>query len=277
MSVLSSEFCLTPDFWKNLAAAQADSYVAAQPFPHIVIDNFLPQHIADAILQEFDDVLAGDSWHKYVHENSKKLAITKENELGPLTRHVIAQLNNSDAVTFLEKLTGISGLIPDPHLWGGGLHRIDKGGFLDVHADFNWHERLRLDRRLNLLLYLNKDWEEAYGGALELWDANMVGCEKKVLPLFNRCVIFNTTDFSYHGHPIPLTCPEDRARKSLALYYYSNGRPSGEVFRDHSKETLYYETGDQRRHATLKVWLRKIMPPVLFTAIGTIRRAIKKI
>ncbi|NEN95926.1 MAG: 2OG-Fe(II) oxygenase, partial [Moorea sp. SIO3I7] len=126
-----------------------------------------------------------------------------------------------------------------PHFVGGGLHQIEKGGYLKIHADFNRHTKLRLDRRLNLLIYLNKDWQEDYGGHFEMWDTEMTQSQKKILPVFNRCVIFSTTDFSYHGHPEPLTCPEGRTRKSLALYYYSNGRPAEELSKSGDHSTLF--------------------------------------
>jgi hypothetical protein len=145
-----------------------------------------------------------------------------------MTRHLLAQFNSSTFTSFLEDLTAISGLIPDPHYLGGGLHQIEPGGLLKVHADFNRHEQLRLDRRLNLILYLNRDWREEYGGHLELWNRDMTRCEARILPVFNRCVVFTTTSLSYHGHPEPLTCPPGMTRKSMALYYYSNGRPAAE-------------------------------------------------
>jgi hypothetical protein len=125
-------------------------------------------------------------------------------------------------------LTGISGLIPDPYLEGGGLHQIERDGFLKVHADFNVHAKLRLDRRLNFILYLNQDWREEYNGHLELWDRGMTRCVRKVLPVCNRAVVFVTTDWSFHGHPEKLACPPGRTRKSVALYYYTNGRPAEE-------------------------------------------------
>tara|TARA_Y100000287_G_scaffold143386_1_gene118113 strand:- start:3 stop:521 length:519 start_codon:yes stop_codon:yes gene_type:complete len=130
-------------------------------------------------------------------------------------------------------LTGIEEiLIPDPYFLGGGLHEIKKGGFLKIHSDFNFHPQMKLSRRLNLLLYLNKDWQEDYGGHIEFWDRSMKECGKKFLPIFNRMVIFSTTHSSFHGHPEPLNCPETRSRKSIALYYYSNGRPKNEVHKD---------------------------------------------
>ena len=177
-----------------------------------------------------------------------------ETQFGSATRALLYQLNSSVFIDFLETLTGIRGLIPDPHFWGGGVHQIVRGGFLKVHTDFNRHPRLKLDRRLNLLLYLNPEWQEEWGGHLELWDRGMAKCGKRILPIFGRCVVFSTTDFSNHGHPDPLNCPEGMTRKSLALYYYSNGRPSSETagkhystsFRRRPGEKPFSQQGDHR-------------------------------
>ena len=146
--------------------------------------------------------------------------------MGESTRHLLSQFNSSTICEFLQVLTGIEKLIPDPHFVGGGLHQIVQGGFLKIHADFNWHGDLDLHRRINLLVYLNKNWKEEYGGHLELWDKEMKNCEERVLPVFNRCAIFTTTSDSWHGNPAPLTCPEGWTRKSLALYYYLCLRPN---------------------------------------------------
>ena len=93
---------------------------------------------------------------------------------------MLDQFNSETMVDFLEQLTGISGLIPDPHFWGGGLHQIERGGHLKVHSDFNWHEELLLDRRLNMIVYLNEDWDPEWGGGLELWDRDMTACQERV-------------------------------------------------------------------------------------------------
>tara|TARA_B100000029_G_scaffold101123_1_gene91409 strand:+ start:783 stop:1556 length:774 start_codon:yes stop_codon:yes gene_type:complete len=214
----------------DIAEQHGGSYANADPFPHAVIDDFLPEDVAEEVLAEFPDA-RNDEWihrppdHKY---QQRKLKHYDEQTMGPVVRNVLSQFNSAAMIEFLEKVTGIDGLIPDPYYWGGGMHLIERGGFLKVHADFNWHEKLRLDRRVNLLLYFNKEWDESYGGHLELWNREMSSCVKRVLPVFNRCVIFNTTDTSFHGHPDPIACPEGRNRKSLALYYYSNGRPASE-------------------------------------------------
>jgi Rps23 Pro-64 3,4-dihydroxylase Tpa1-like proline 4-hydroxylase len=220
----------------RLGESLRPTYLAAAPFPHVVIDDFLPPALLDQVVAEFPGPDAVD-WKRFKDGTGRKLATRDESQFGPTTLALIHHLNSSRFIRFLEALTGIDCLVPDPHLEGGGLHQIERGGFLKVHADFNLHKKLKLDRRLNVLLYLNKDWADEYGGNLELWTQEMDRCVKKISPIFNRCVVFNTTDFSFHGHPEPLTCPEGRARRSIALYYYSNGRPAEELSRSHS--TLY--------------------------------------
>jgi len=220
----------------GLADRLSTSYGSATPFPHVIIDDFLEDWVLDEVLREFptpDEI----SWRRYKTPTESKLASKWGHQLGPFTRHVLSQFNSSAMCDFLEKLTGIGGIIPDPYFVGGGLHQIESGGFLKVHVDFNRHKRLRLDRRLNLLLYLNRDWQDEYGGNLEIWDKDMRVLCHSVRPDFNRCVIFNTTSTSYHGHPRPLTSPKGVTRKSMALYYYTSGMP--EVYGRHS--TLFKE------------------------------------
>jgi hypothetical protein len=219
-----------------LAATLRTGYPGAHPFPHVVIDDFLPPEVADQALDEFPGPSSID-WVRFNHGGALKLGSRNELELSAFTRSVLYQLNSAALLQFLESLTGIGGLVSDPYFEGGGLHQIERGGFVKIHADFNVHPKLRLERRLNLLIYLNRDWKEEYGGHLELWNHAMTRCEKRILPLFNRCVIFSTTDRAFHGHPEPLTCPAGMTRKSLALFYYSNGRPEEEQAPAHS--TLY--------------------------------------
>ena len=170
-----SLFIFDPPTLADLAQRHREAYAKAEPFPHIVMDSFLPEGVLDPVLDEFPDPTKID-WISFNRPTEKKLITRDENQLGPYTRHLIAQFHSSTFGRFLQGLTGINGLIPDLHLVGGGLHRVEPGGFLKVHADFNWHDELRLDRRLNVLLYLNKDWKEEYGGHLELWDKGMTRC-----------------------------------------------------------------------------------------------------
>lgn len=281
MSVISL-FQISPDYLKDLAFKYREAYSQAQPFPHIVIDDFLPESILENILNEFPKVSSID-WQKFDNSAEKKLASKVELQMGDATRLLLYQLNSSVFINFLEQLTGIDGIISDPHFEGGGLHQIERGGYLKMHVDFNRHSKLRLARRLNLLIYLNKNWKEEYGGHLELWDKDMTRREKKILPIFNRCVIFNTTDYSYHGHPEPLTCPEGQTRKSLALYYYSSGRPAEELSNTHS--TLFQSRPGEKliqenpSGNTVKTVLKKLFPPILIDAGNYLRnmQQLKKI
>lgn len=257
----------------KIAEAQQDSYVSAHPFPHIVIDDFLPDAVIDALLGEFPDPKGDVDWQRLDHGHERKLALADDSSMGPVTRHVLSQFNSSPFVNFLEVLTGISGLIPDPHFVGGGLHQIEPGGFLGVHADFNIHKRLRLDRRLNVLLYLNRNWKEEYGGHLQLWSRDMARCEEEVLPIAGRCVVFSTTDDSFHGHPEPLKCPANVTRKSLALYYYSSGRPVEETSRSHS--TLFRSSSaDRKSRPDVRDLTRLLMPPIMLQGVRSVRNGL---
>ena len=215
-----------------LARKFHDQYLNARPFPHIILDDFLPTAVIKKIVEEFP---SSETFHWKALYNPKenKASCEDETKLGKNTRHLIYQFNSSPFLEFLERLTGINGLIPDPHLRGGGLHQIGRGGYLKIHADFNYYPKLKLERRINLLLYLNENWQEEYGGHLELWNKEMAQCEKKALPILNRCLIFSTTDSAYHGNPDPLNCPPNRYRRSLALYYYTSNRPSEEKTEPH--------------------------------------------
>ena len=208
-------------------------YRTADPFPHTVIDAFLDEGLIQRVSAEFIAMDRSD-WRRSNSAHERKLSTEDESRFGPFTSRVIAALNSGAFLNFLERLTGISGLIADPYLRGGGLHEIEPGGKLDVHADFNLYERLKVYRRLNLLLYLNPSWQDAWGGHLELWSADCRTKVKSIGPLLNRAVIFDTSNKSYHGHPNPLACPDGESRKSIALYYYTTEYPYQEDLAPHS-------------------------------------------
>ena len=209
-------------------ASLRDAYAGARPFPHVAIDGLFEDGVLDGVLAGFPPP-SDPAWGRFENTLENKLGnYGRLEELSPPIRSFLSALNSPRLLSFLETLTGIDGLIPDPYFGGGALHQIVRGGFLKVHADFNWHPKLRLDRRLNMLVYLNRGWRPEWGGALELWDREMSGPVASILPAFNRTVVFTTTDSSFHGHPHPLACPEGTTRKSVSLYYYSNGRPAAE-------------------------------------------------
>jgi 2OG-Fe(II) oxygenase superfamily len=254
-----------------LAQENAQKYLTNKPFPHIYFDNFLPLEAAEAALREFPEPKQL-AWSQFNNQNEKKLAFDVVEKLPPPVRDVLYFLNSRPMLQFLEVLTGIQGVLPDPYYVGGGVHQIKPGGKLEIHADFNRHTKLKLDRRINVLIYLNKDWKEEYGGHFELWNREMTQAEQKILPLFNRCAIFSTTSFSYHGHPNPLACPPGRTRKSIATYYYSNGRPEEEVSESHSTLFQHRPGAEEPKQSVIKSAVRAVTPPIIIDTIKRLRR-----
>jgi len=183
-----------------------------RPFPHVVIDNFLTEKEIDRILDEWPVNMQSTD-----RDTAKKRFTRK---LPPMAKKLIKRLNSKLFIRELERITGIPKLLPDRELNGGGLHEIGRGGFLKMHVDFNQLPGV-IYRRVNLLVYLNKDWNPEWGGQLLLGDRG----QKSVEPIAGRAVIFLTSETSWHGHPDPLQCPENRCRRSIALYYYTKEKP----------------------------------------------------
>jgi Rps23 Pro-64 3,4-dihydroxylase Tpa1-like proline 4-hydroxylase len=215
----------------RLAQALAAGYRNADPFPHVVIDDFIRPAAAQAIAAAVPPPDADRRWKQITDSyrdgdlsQAGKLGLPDEQQLSPLLRELLWEMNSAEFLDFLQDLTGVPGLIADPRFHGGGVHQTLPGGYLGIHADFTEHRYYGLSRRLNVLLYLNPAWEDAWGGHLELWRRDLSACVRRVRPTLGRCVIFNTDATSYHGHPEPLACPPGVTRKSIALYYYSNGR-----------------------------------------------------
>ena len=216
----------------EIGKSSSQDYQNKSPFPHFVRDNVFDEEVLNEILEEFE--ISEQAFFAFDTKYEKKLQMNKEEHFGPMTLNFFHQLNSSRFLAFLEELTGIERLLPDPYLSGGGLHKIPSGGKLGIHVDFNKNEQLGLYRRVNVLIYLNKDWKEEYGGHFELWGDRYGKDKKKLLPIFNRMAIFTTTRDSFHGHPEPLTCPQDRSRKSLAFYYYTAGDRGNQAATAHS-------------------------------------------
>ena len=235
------DFCFDMQRLQASVADDAAAYASAQPFPHIVIDDFLHPAALEHAMREFPAPEAITGWRRPNDRDDQgriaailKLGYSNEVEFGPTLRRLVYELNSGPFLRYVSALTGIEHLIPDPYMMGAGLHQYLPGAILRVHADFNRAPGTQLDRRLNLLLYLNPAWDPAWNGALELWDEGMRQCAASLQPIANRCVIFSTTSTSFHGMPDPLACPDGTTRRSLALYYYSNGRPAHEQCADHS-------------------------------------------
>jgi hypothetical protein len=223
----------------------AKQYQSAQPFPNIVFNDLVDTDLLNSVVDEFPDLENADpnTRVKYWNPLEMKHITSGPTNIGPRTQALIDYLNGPEWLAKLQVITGIpEPLIADHKLMGGGLHSSPKGGLLKLHIDFNKHYETGYDRRVNLLLYLNKDWHEDWGGNIELWEHGFdengeITAEQRMvseLPTFNKMVIFNTTETSLHGHPDPNQCPDNRKRMSLALYYYTNGRSDIEEGQKHN-------------------------------------------
>ena len=218
-------------------AALAERYRTAQPYPHVVLDDFIDPALLRRVVAEFPD-RAGRTYFDRPQERLKYQFDPNSVKSG-LIRNLLAELNGEPFLAFLTAMTGIDRLISDPYYAGGGLHETMAGGHLSVHADFNVHGLMQVERRLNLLIYLNDDWDPSYGGELELWDKGMRRAAVSVPPVIGRAVVFNTTLQNFHGQPDPLRCPPDRSRRSIATYYYT-------AFEGGAKQPLRMTTFQQR-------------------------------
>ncbi len=227
-----------PALTANLPQLQLN-WRESKPFRHLFYDNFFYPEKAEQILAQYPDVTRG-TWDgtTYIHQKNK-FTLRRFQE-GDLLHDVFNELNSPPFIRFLERLTGIEGLEGDKKLFGGGLHQSTKGAFLDVHVDFNYHPETQYHRRLNVLVYMNKDWKDEYEGHLQLWDMERNIMVEKIAPLFNRMAMFETNEHSFHGHPVPLNTPQGVSRKSLAVYFYTPTRPATEVATDHN--TIFVNT-----------------------------------
>ena len=220
----------------------AREFRTAKPFRHVVIDDFLARPLAEALLQQFPAFEAGQTRNESGAVGNKS-TVDKIRSLGPAYAELDNAIRSRDFLHTIERITGIESLLYDPWYFGGGTHCNRAGQDLDPHVDFNRHPVRRWHRRLNLIVYLNHDWEDAWGGSLELHsdprsEHNRV---KQITPLFNRCVIFETTEHSWHGFARiqPPADRHDALRRSIALYFYSEDRPEEELADTHS--TIYVD------------------------------------
>jgi len=239
--------------WSSQLPSLRRQFRENQPYPHVHLKEFLDDDVAAEMAGEFPN-MATDAWTRYKHQNENKLGLAKRTLFPRLLGEAVDELNSEAFVHWLSQLTGIPNLLADESLEGGGLHQSGAGGFLNVHTDFsNHHYHKHWRRQVNLILYLNPNWQEQWGGAIELWDREVRRCVVKIPPLFNEALIFRTDEISYHGFPDPLRCPEGESRKSLALYYYT--LESGVGAKAHS--TNYRPRPEDGPLKSCMIWLDK--------------------
>lgn len=239
----------------------AETYQTRDPYDYICIDNFLPLSVAQKVREEALSVGEKGPEHSSPQEHLK--ASYNPDQLPLYTRAVFQAMNSQSFVRFLEEMTGIPGLIPDPYYKGGGIHRTNNGGFLGIHADFNHHKQMDLERRLNVLVYLNPDWKPEYGGSFEVWTDDMETQIAAFTPTMNRMCCFSTSSTSMHGNPEPVNHPDGLPRISIALYYYTatwgpDRVAHSTLFRPRPGTTDQASNSNHRRRV-----VNKYTPPVL--------------
>jgi len=202
-------------------AAWYKSYALRAPLPHACFDDFLPGDLAVAIADAFPQSYNA-GWTVHSNEHADRKFLGDETKVDPLFRAFMQATASRQFLLFLETLTGIEGLIPDPYHIGGGAMTAGRGDKLDMHIDFNWHYKLHAHRRCNALFYLTPDWDPA-------WDGNLVlGKEREARyqPTFNRLIVFSTDENSWHGQPDPITCPAGNLRRVFSAFYYTAASPA---------------------------------------------------
>ena len=205
----------------RISQAPAGTEYFDEPYKHIVIDNFLDSVLASLCLQNFPS--PGDPCWEQANdadiEVKLRTAWKSEFEIPESIVDAVRILNSAPVLQAMGKRLDIPKLVPDPYFTGGGLNVTLPGGLLDVHVDGNYHDATGLNRRINAIVYLNPEWHAEWGGEFGICDRAGEVCVKRVAPLFNRLVVFDSHDFSFHGLPEPLGFPSGTSRKSIILYY----------------------------------------------------------
>lgn len=207
----------------------------AKPFPNFCIDNFLDEAFAERVLEaipSFEEAARVGHTFSAVNE-CRKIQVTDASTFAEPIAELNRALASPEFLDLLGYVFDIPSLLPDEQLVGGGIHQTGPRGHLDVHIDFNYIKERQLHRRLNILIYFNQGWQQEWGGNIELWDKDVRVCHHSFSPIFNRCVVFETSNISYHG-VTAVRCPEGQSRKSFAAYYYTKEAPPHWTGEEHS-------------------------------------------
>jgi 2OG-Fe(II) oxygenase superfamily len=243
------------------------TYLAAKPYPHVVMDGLFEEEVLDRTVTDFPQRKARD-WITYETKHESKQTSRGITQLSPFTQLFFLQLCSEPFLEHIRYITGFPDLLMDPLFHGGGLHESVRGAWLNIHADWTKHPSLPLTRRLNLIIYLNREWDPSWRGELELWDFATKTCGAQVSPVFNRAVLFPTTSQTLHGFPTPLACPPNRSRKSISVFYWS---PDPEAL----KESAYITFLPGKKRTRIRAFLHSLIPPIAFKArdvlVGSLR------
>lgn len=233
--------------WTNDIDILKTVFLNASPFEHIVIDNFLNEDYANELYNFFPEKF--DNWYIYENPIEVKYSYDNINDINDKLKNYFYYLSCEKMVDIFRKLTNINDLTYDEYLHGAGLHCHPKYGRLNLHLDYEKHPITGKERRLNIILFLTKDWKQEWGGQNELWDKDVTKCIAKTDIKFNRAIIFKTNDISWHGLPKPIICPEGQFRKSLAFYYVS---PLTSLKTEYRSKAKYILTDDKAKDLNLQ-------------------------
>lgn len=256
---------------KEIGAGFGEKYQSAEPYNHICIDNFLPMQIIEKVRADLDSLPEAQQSFDAAEEKLKSQY--NPDRLPDYSRHLFQAFNSRPFILFLEEMTGITGLIPDPYYVGAGIHKTLNGGYLNIHADFNVHKQMRLERRLNVLIYLNPPWKEEWGGSFEVWDKPMQNKVASFAPTENRMCCFSTGSDTWHGNPEPVNHPDGLPRLSIALYYYTatwddSRLEHSTIFKPRPGSSDYRATSmDKMGHLA-----REVLPPVVYRTSRKVMR-----
>ncbi|MDJ0630926.1 MAG: 2OG-Fe(II) oxygenase [Rhodobacter sp.] len=257
---------------KELGKSYAETYQSGEPYHHICIDNFLPMEIIEKV--RADVATLEEAERSFDAAEEKLKSQYNPDRLPEYTRNLFYVFNSRPFIQFLEEMTGIEGLIPDPYFIGAGIHKTLTGGYLNIHADFNVHKQMKIERRLNMLIYLNPPWKEEWGGSFEVWDKEMKTKKASFTPTENRMVCFSTGSDTWHGNPEPVNHPDGLPRLSIALYYYTATWDETRIahstlFKPRPGSNDASSEGRAKRHRILK----EVLPPVVHRkVVGPMRR-----
>jgi hypothetical protein len=260
-----------PDFdavAENDSHALAAAFRRASPFPHLVMDDLFPTPMLQAMAKEFDAAVPSD-WREYHGGLQRKRGTPPGGHLPPTIQDYFNAVYSGPFIRLLSRITGIDDLIPDPALYGGGMHEVDAGGSFEIHVDFATHPRTLLINRLALITYFNETWTSEDGGALELWELEPPRCAATVLPHFGRTVIMEQSARAAHGHPKPIR--EGRQRRATVAYFYTNGlgtRSTNDVL-----ATTYVPHAGHSRRQKAELYLRRLTPPLVIKGLKAINHA----
>jgi hypothetical protein len=254
-SILSDKLRLADD-----TATLSASWNTAKPFRHIILDDLFDPCLLDRVCQEIPKI-DDTTWVRENDDHIKQFNHRSPVLLGEAASQLVNLLHSAAFLYFLSEVSDIWELLPDPYLQGASFHVVPRGGFFDIHADRNTAYSTGLVRRLALMLYLNKGWQSEYGGQFELWNETGTQRVKSIEPGFNRCLIFEVTNTSYHGLPNPVACPPGQTRNSFAVYYHTAAKAEDGDIKAHT--SVYAPASYRQQGFSMRRLARDLTPPLL--------------